>query len=407
MTGNVAANSMTAARSAILGAGLALSLLLARAASAQVITVPDTVTRDSAAVRADTTAIVLADTTKEVTHTVKKGDTLWDLAQYYLKDPFRWPEIFRRNTDVVENPHWIYPGEIIRIWGTEVKPDALARADSAGNVVSHIVTRPAPSQLSNGPELTVFASPLSRAAAEMGAAVESRSRNGGVRRGEVESAPYVERRGGPRDAGRLTASVDRLGIQSTSVESRFQLNDRLYVQLPRGMVARAGDRYLTYVMGDQLPDVGQVLVPTGVVRIETVTPGQPTQARVVRQFGEIRLQQGLIPFSDAILPPVSATPIAGGGSGKVLYVHNQPVLPSIGHYVVISPNARAGVQVGDEYSFIDAKVGRRDQAAAPPVSAGVAQVVRVTPFAATAIIISQTQPTIREGMSVQLTGKMR
>jgi nucleoid-associated protein YgaU len=35
---------------------------------------------------------------------VKKGDTLWDIAKAYLKDPFRWPEVFQRNTDVVENP---------------------------------------------------------------------------------------------------------------------------------------------------------------------------------------------------------------------------------------------------------------------------------------------------------------
>ena len=400
MTGNFSAISMTAARTAILGAALGLSLATARTAPAQVITVPDTVTTDSIVAR--------ADTAKEVTHTVKKGDTLWDLAQYYLKDPFRWPEIFRRNTDVVENPHWIYPGEIIRIWGDEVRPDALARADSAGNVVAHIVTRPAPVVTqSDAPELTVFASPLSRAAAEMGAQVTNRSRNSGVRRGEVEAAPYVERRGGPAGAGRLVASVDRLGIQSTSVEARFQLNDRLYIQLPRGFVARAGDRYLTYVMGDQLPDVGQVLVPTGIVRVEEVTPGQPTQARVIRQFAEIRLQQGVIPFSDAVLPPVGTTPIAGGSSGKVLYLHNQPVLPSIGHYVVISPGSRTGVQVGDEFTFIDSAIGRRDDAAAPPVNAGVAQVVRVTPFAATAIIISQTQPTIREGMTVRLTGKLR
>ena len=35
------------------------------------------------------------------THTVVKGDNLWNLAGKYLNDPFRWPEIFHRNTDVV------------------------------------------------------------------------------------------------------------------------------------------------------------------------------------------------------------------------------------------------------------------------------------------------------------------
>lgn len=391
MTGNIFAIS--------LGATIALSFAAARV-SAQVITVPDTTTRDSVVAR--------ADTAREVTHTVKTGDTLWDLAQYYLKDPFRWPEIFRRNTDVVENPHWIYPGEIIRIWGDQVRPEAFARADSAGNVVSHVLTRPAPQTTPQGPasDLTIFASPLSRAAAEMGATAIGRTANPGVRRGEVEAAPYVERRGGPSGAGKLVSSVDRFGIQSTSREARFQLNDRIYVQMPRGLVPREGDRYLTYIMGDEIAGVGQVLVPTGMVRIESITAGQPPQARILRQFGEIRLEQRMIPFSDVVLPPAGISPIAGGTSGKVLYLHNEPVLPSIGHYVVLSPNARTGVEVGDQFSFIDSSTGRRNDASAPPVSAGVAQVVRVTPYATTAIIISQAQPTIREGMPVRLTGKI-
>lgn len=44
-------------------------------------------------------------------HKVVKGDTLWDLAGAYLKDPFLWPKIFEANRDKIENPRWIFPDQ--------------------------------------------------------------------------------------------------------------------------------------------------------------------------------------------------------------------------------------------------------------------------------------------------------
>src|SRR5256714_12122652 len=324
----------------------ALKLITALVLSAGVASSASAQNPTDTTARADTTnnLVVSSDSTQEVKHVVKKGDTLWDLAQFYLKNPFRWPEICRRSTDVVKDPHWIYPGEVIRIWGNEVKVEALARADSAGEVVSHVVTRPlelAPQQRQAGgrSDLTVFASPMSRAAATLQSDVIGRSRAGGVRKGEVEAAPYADRGGGPRGAGRLVASVDRPGIKTTIIQSRYQINDDLYLELPRGAASRLGDTYMSDVLGPDLGDNGQVVIPTGILRIESLTPGQRPVARIMKQFAEIMLDQRIIAAPELSFPAGTLSPVVGGTRGKVVYVHNEPVLPSIGHYVIISPSS--------------------------------------------------------------------
>jgi hypothetical protein len=58
----------------------------------------------------------LTQETKEAegVYTIKEGDTLWDISSKFLKDPFLWPKLWQRNP-YITNPHWIFPGNPIRL----------------------------------------------------------------------------------------------------------------------------------------------------------------------------------------------------------------------------------------------------------------------------------------------------
>lgn len=337
------------------------------------------------------------------THTVRRGDTLWDIAREYLGDPFKWPEIYRRNQDKVQDPNLIYPDQVIIIDGdvaaTPGTPPDMPVDTSAPPVEATPAGEP--------PAMTIFNPARYRVLRSQRSSVALREASTAVRNGDYIQAPFLWDGTGVQGAGSIEATTSSDGIGVTMTDRPIQLYEMLIVKLPEGAAGKKNDRLMLFRYGPTIEGEGRVVIPTGLLRLSTDAAGGRAQAIVLTKFEDVFTSHGVTVLDTLIARPgVVPSRVEFGLKTSLAYVYGDPVLPPVGHQVIFAAGATDGIVPGDQLTMQVELGNDASGQPLPPQSIAVATVTRVTQWGASGIIVSQTDGGVRRGMTAVVTAKM-
>jgi hypothetical protein len=255
-------------------------------------------------------------------HVVQKGDSLWTICEHYFHDPWRWPKIWALNPEVT-NPHWIFPGQVVRI----------------GGMTTSVAGAPAPDEPASRP--------LSAAPPRMTAAKSLALGNGALREVgfvDAQELAFAGTINGSREEKNLLASGDQAYVQFTSdrlpkFSQRFTIyqvdQDHPVKDIHSGVVFG----YLVRIYGDitiEMPPSSTHPVAAGTLRdlVQPVERGYRV-GPVFHQFKTIK------PRANAV-----------GTTAQVVGAVQPNILIAEGMFVVLNRGRRHGLEPGNRLRIV-------------------------------------------------------
>jgi len=369
-------------------------------------------------------------------HTVARGETLWSIAQMYFADPLLWPEIYRLNTNVVEDPHWIYPGEVLvlgPVAGAVAQggDTVLAVPQDTSAAAADTVKAQAGDTIAAGPTDTTPADTTQAAFVEppppepVGESYETmfdRRRTTQQRVQDVLRAyihqPYRPLRSGEFYAAGFLTENERLPwgtvIGVTTPPAIYRLSDRttamtydeISIKPPSRASYHVGDSLLVARIDRalQFGDWGEVVVPLGIARVTSVEEEQ-VLARVITQFGRIRnghLSLPLEPFKNP--GEVRPTPVEQGLAGHLLASRDSRPIATPQQFFFIDKGRHDGVVPGDVFEVYRPATG--DLGSASEEVRAVLMIVHTREHSATGLVLQIMHPGLDPHLPVRLIKKM-
>jgi hypothetical protein len=356
------------------------------------------------------------------THTVRKGDTLWDLAQNYLKDPFLWPGIFRQNTDVVEDPHWIYPGEVLRIAPVDVAavptmdtPVPVSTTDSAAGSDSTLAAPDSSEALARGPQqqslaeeseeqLPLFSAQKPRTVAQILKTYTDQPYRP-LRRSEFYSSGFLtENQRLPY--GRVLGPVTPQQIKAVNTRANALPFTTIAIEAPKGATYEIGDSLLILQLGREIEPYGDVVAPTGLARIiETVD--EHYLANIVATYGPVRNGQRVLPIESFTAGAGRrAVPVSDGVRGSLIGGMGRQELKEPQMVVFINKGREDGVAPGDLFEVRRRPKHLSDGTIRVNELMATLQIVHVRDRTATGLVLNVISPDIPPGTDVLQVAKL-
>ena len=251
-------------------------------------------------------------------HVVQTGETLWALAERYLGDPFLWPEIYRINTSVVEDPHWIFPGEELRlqmpVGVVEVAPDSVQveagqiprdPIDAEQIPVPPTPVAPAPPPTEMAPTIFQGRGPSVRSLDMTAPLFRYRP----VRRGQFYSAGFLTE-GDEFPWAKVLGATGTPTLSTLTGSSQARIFGSIDIEAPESATYEVGDSILTVRITRDVGDGwGRVVIPSGIARVTNVS-GSRVRAEVISQFGRVADGQFALPL-ERFNDPGDVAPVPG------------------------------------------------------------------------------------------------
>ena len=279
-------------------------------------------------------------------YVVKKGDTLWGIASQFLEDPWYWPEIWYRNPQL-DNPHLIYPGDMLSLTYINGKPSLEVRRDvvevpteQSGPAEEKAAIRTDTGKATQDGRKVVRLSPtmhrsdrtISIASIPSDAIKQFLTNPRVITKNELDDAPYI------------VASDDARLILAS--------NNRVYVRDIKGLLDRDKVRYSVYHKGDVLRDpesddiLGYEIIYAGEARIDLY--GDPASATLIDTRREVLVGDFLLntdksEFSHLYYPKVPDRMI----DARVISLFDAISASAKYQIVVINKGEDAGLKIGN------------------------------------------------------------